>query len=180
MRVLIDIFLAFFRVGVLGFGGGPTMIPFIHNEVVIRYKWMKEDEFTNVLAIGNTLPGPIATKMAGYIGYKVSSYSGMLIAIVAVTVPIVILLISGLSVLNEYRYEPWVTGMISGIIPIVAWMLTKLTWDFFSKGYKSIGLIFTLVMCFASFTLIYLIGIHPAFIIVTILVAAFFRQEKKS
>lgn len=74
MKKLIDVFSAFFRIGLFGFGGGPTMIPLVHNEVVVRYKWMDKDEFSNVLAIGNTLPGPIATKMAGYIGYKVSGY----------------------------------------------------------------------------------------------------------
>ncbi len=89
MTTLIDVFCAFFRIGLFGFGGGPTMIPLVHAEVVNRYHWMSDDEFSNVLAIGNTLPGPIATKMAGYIGYKVAGYTGMLLAVIAVAVPLV-------------------------------------------------------------------------------------------
>jgi len=64
----LHIFLAFFRVGMLGYGGGPASIPLVHKEVVDKYKWMNEDDFSDVLALANTLPGPIATKMAGYIG----------------------------------------------------------------------------------------------------------------
>jgi chromate transporter len=63
----IQLFFAFFRVGMLGYGGGPSSIPLVHKEVVEKYKWMNDDEFADVLALGNALPGPIATKMAGYI-----------------------------------------------------------------------------------------------------------------
>ena len=72
-----DIFMAFFRVGILGYGGGPSSIPLVHKEVVDKYKWMDTDEFGDVLALGNALPGPIATKMAGYIGYRVGGILGM-------------------------------------------------------------------------------------------------------
>lgn len=109
------------------------MIPLVHTEVVKRYKWMNDDEFSNVLAIGNTLPGPIATKMAGYIGYKVSGYMGMLFAVIAIAIPLVIVMIAGLSMLNQYREMAWILGMANGVIPVVSWMLAKLTWDFSRK-----------------------------------------------
>lgn len=174
----IEIFIAFMRIGFLGFGGGPTMLPLIHNETVIRYKWMNDDEFSNVLAIGNTLPGPIATKMAGYIGYKTSGYSGMFLAIIAISVPLVLIMIFGLSLLNQYREEPWVSGMAKGIVPIVTWMLTKLTWDFFSKGYKSIGLSITVLMCLCTFISIHFLHIHPAIIIAAILLSVLCKPLK--
>lgn len=178
MKTLIDLFNAFFRIGLFGFGGGPTMIPLVHNEVVKRYKWMSDDEFSNVLAIGNTLPGPIATKMAGYIGYKVSGYIGMFLAVIAIAVPLVIVMILGLSLLNQYRDMPWVSGMANGVIPVVSWMLTKLTWDFFSKGHKSLGLITASIMSIATFGLIYFANVHPGIIIFGLLLAAAFKPEK--
>lgn len=178
MTTLIDIFCAFFRIGLFGFGGGPTMIPLVHTEVVNRYQWMNDDEFSNVLAIGNTLPGPIATKMAGYIGYKVSGYFGMLLAVVAVSVPLVVVMVAGLSLLNQYREMSWVSGMANGVIPVVSWMLAKLTWDFFAKGYKNLGMITACIMCIAAFVLINLAGIHPGIIIAGILVAAMFKPTQ--
>ena len=50
------IFMAFFRVGILGFGGGPSAIPIVKKEVVDRYGWMDADEFADVLALANALP----------------------------------------------------------------------------------------------------------------------------
>ena len=71
-----QLFWAFFRVGIFGFGGGPAMIPLVRAEVVTRHHWLTDEEFADVLAIGNTLPGPIATKMPGYIGYRVGGVTG--------------------------------------------------------------------------------------------------------
>lgn len=178
MATLIQLFNAFFRIGIFGFGGGPTMIPLVHNEVVGRYQWMNDDDFSSVLAIGNTLPGPIATKMAGYIGYKVAGYLGMLVALIAVSVPIVIVMIAGLSLLNQYREMPWVAGMANGVIPVVSWMLAKLTWDFFMKGYKSLGVTTAVIMSVIAFVLIALLNVHPGLIIAGILLAALLKPNR--
>ncbi len=180
MRTQFDLFLAFFRIGIFGFGGGPTMIPLVHTEVVDRYQWMDDDEFSNVLAIGNTLPGPIATKMAGYIGYKTGGYLGMLLAIIAVVIPLVVVMIAGLSLLNQYRDRPWVAGMANGVVPVVTWMLTKLTWDFYAKGYKSLGVVTASIMCVVAFLLIQVAGIHPGLVIAAILLAALCKPSNKS
>ena len=67
-----NLMVGFARTGVTGYGGGPSTIPLIEYEAVQKYKWMTEDEFGDILALANTLPGPIATKMAAYIGYKVN------------------------------------------------------------------------------------------------------------
>ncbi|GAM76132.1 chromate transporter [Vibrio ishigakensis] len=96
MKKQLQLASAFFRIGLFGFGGGPTMIPLVHKEVVDNYQWMDDDEFSNVLAIGNTLPGPIATKMAGYIGYKVGGVFGCINAVVATIIPLIIVMIAGL------------------------------------------------------------------------------------
>lgn len=59
-----QLFLAFFIPGILGYGGGPASIPLVEHEVVENYEWMTTQEFSEVVALGNSLPGPIATKMA--------------------------------------------------------------------------------------------------------------------
>lgn len=60
---------------------GPAIIPLIEIEVVQRYEFMTRQEFGEVLAMGNALPGPIATKMAGYIGFEVAGVLGSLVAL---------------------------------------------------------------------------------------------------
>lgn len=49
------------------------MIPLIRHEAVNKYKWIDDDEFGEILAIANALPGPIATKMAAYLGFKLKA-----------------------------------------------------------------------------------------------------------
>lgn len=174
-----DIFMAFFRVGILGYGGGPSSIPLVHKEVVDKYKWMDTDEFGDVLALGNALPGPIATKMAGYIGYRVGGILGMVNALVATMVPTIVIMIILLTALNTFKDQPWVTGMTQAVIPVVAVMLATLTWDFVKKSSKSsLGWGWTLLFVAASLVLLESVNIHPAIIIFVLLAAALLKKDK--
>lgn len=180
MKKQLQLASAFFRIGLFGFGGGPTMIPLVHKEVVDNYKWMDDDEFSNVLAIGNTLPGPIATKMAGYIGYKVGGVLGCINAVIATIIPLIIVMIAGLGLLNEYRDKPWVAGMAHGVVPVVTWMMVKLSYDFFNKGHKALGLIATVLGSLASLVLISVFHIHPGLIVGAVILAVLIKPTPKS
>lgn len=175
--------MAFFRIGIFGFGGGPSMIPLVHQEVVKRYAWMDDEAFADVLAIGNTLPGPIATKMAGYIGYRVGGAFGAINAVVAVTVPLVIAMIGLLGIYALFGDQRWVHGMGLGVVPVVMVMMAQLTWDFFAKSRAGMGLIATLAMGVVAGVLILVLGVHPGLVIGGILIAALLRpdpQRRKS
>ncbi|KAF0825116.1 chromate transporter [Cytobacillus firmus] len=175
----LDIFMAFFRVGILGYGGGPSSIPLVHKEVVDKYKWMDTDEFGDVLALGNALPGPIATKMAGYIGYRVGGFLGMVTALAAAMVPTIVLMIILLTALNTFKDQPWVAGMTKAVVPVVAVMLATLTWDFVKKSSKSsLGWGWTLLFVAVSLVLLEFVNIHPAIIIFVLLTAALLKKDK--
>ncbi|PLR96836.1 chromate transporter [Bacillus sp. T33-2] len=174
-----DIFWAFFRVGILGYGGGPSSIPLVHKEVVEKYKWMDSDEFSDILALGNALPGPINTKMAGYIGYRVGGFSGMFNALVATVLPTIILMILLLTVLNAYKDEHWVKGMAAAVVPVVAVMLAVMTWEFVKKSGKSrLGWGWTSVFVLVSIVLLEHLGIHPAILIFVLLAGALMKKDK--
>lgn len=174
----LNIFIAFFRSGILGYGGGPSSIPLVHKEVVETFKWMDSDEFADVLALGNALPGPIATKMAGYIGYRVGGLAGMVVALTASVLPTVILMIILLTALNTFKDKPWVSGMSSAVIPVVAVMLGKLTWDFFSKSGKSkLGWMWSLLFVAGSLLLLEVVNVHPAMIIFALLLGALLKKN---
>lgn len=175
----LDIFMAFFRVGILGYGGGPSSIPLVHKEVVDKYKWMDTDEFGDVLALGNALPGPIATKMAGYIGYRVGGFLGMVTALAATMIPTIVLMIILLTALNTFKDQPWVAGMTKAVVPVVAVMLATLTWDFVKKSSKSsLGWSWTLLFVGVSLVLLEFVNIHPAIIIFILLTAALLKKDK--
>lgn len=174
----VQLFFAFFRVGILGYGGGPSSIPLVHKEVVDKYKWMDTDEFGDVLALGNALPGPIATKMAGYIGYRVGGIIGMINALIATIFPTILLMILLLTALNNFKDEPWVHGMATAVVPVVAVMLVSLTWDFVKKSSTSkLGWKWTLLFIGGSLILLEILNIHPAFIIIVLLLAALLKKD---
>ncbi|MEH6991477.1 chromate transporter [Neobacillus drentensis] len=167
-----DIFIAFFRSSMLGYGGGPTTIPLVQKEVVERFKWLNNEEFGDVLAIANTLPGPIATKMAGYIGFRIGGVPGMINAIFATILPTIFFMIILLSTLIEFKDLKWVQGMTKAVVPVVAVMLGVLTWEFIQSAIKGLKWFFTTVHILVALVLIEYFGIHPGFVIGALLVFA--------
>ncbi|SDQ24577.1 chromate transporter [Virgibacillus salinus] len=171
------LFIAFFRVGMLGYGGGPGSIPLIHKEVVDKYEWMSDEDFGDLLALANTLPGPIATKLAGYIGHRVSGLVGMINAVLATIIPTIILMIILLSSLSSIKDVGWVQGMTAAVIPVVAMMLAVLTLQFFDKARKGMGWTQTLVMSAVIFILFQFLNVHPGIIIVVLILIALLKKD---
>jgi chromate transporter len=161
-----EIFLAFFIPGILGYGGGPASIPLVENEVVDRYGWMSVNEFSEVLALGNALPGPIATKMAGYIGYQQGGILGSLVGIFATVAPSLILMIVLLGFLYKFKDSPKVKRMTTFIRPTIAVLLGVMAFSFFFTSYHDTGIWQSLFLIIISFLLLERWKVHPAIVIV--------------
>mgnify|MGYP001198264187 CR=1 FL=1 len=155
---LWQLFVSFGRVGMVGYGGGPSMIPLVEYEVVNHFGWMTSEEFNQILAVGNALPGPIATKMAGYVGYKVAGWSGALAALFGVMGPTVLVMIGLYSVLQRFKDSPAITGITRGITPVVIVLLALLVYDTARVAFRT-G------------------GVHPA-VNVAMIVVSFFMLQK--
>ncbi|NLT95662.1 MAG: chromate transporter [Clostridia bacterium] len=160
-----EIFLSFFRAGMLGFGGGPSSIPLVHNEVVKRNRWMDDDEFSDILAIGNSLPGPIITKMAGYIGYRIGGAVGLFNAVLACVIPTVLIMVILVGFLASKQDSPIIMGMTQAVTPVVGVMLFSLAYSFLSKAKSSLGWLVTIVIGLVSLFLYQFMNVHPAFVI---------------
>ncbi|CAM3036158.1 chromate transporter [Paenibacillus sediminis] len=181
-----QLFLAFFRIGIFGYGGGPTMVPLFYTECVKKYKWVTEEDFTDNLAVANALPGPIATKLAAFIGYRVKGWLGALVANCAVVLPVVLLMIGLLEVIYQWKDAPGVYGMIQAIQPVIAVMTAVLTWEFLQKGWKGSknksGVSITLAL---SLVALLFLNWHPGIVVGIALVVSFayttwaVRKQKK-
>lgn len=159
------VFLAFFIPGIFGYGGGPASIPLVENEVVQRYGWMSIQEFSEVLALGNALPGPISTKMAGYIGYEVGGIAGAVIGVFATVAPSLILMIALLGILYKYKDSPKVQRLTMYVRPVIALLLGIMAWNFFAESYHGIGIWQTALLIVGSYVLLEQVKLHPAFVI---------------
>ncbi|MFM9279980.1 chromate transporter [Paenibacillus jiagnxiensis] len=172
---------AMIRTGILGYGGGPSVIPLIRYEAVTRYKWLEDDEFGETLAIANALPGPIATKMAAYLGYRQKGVLGAIIAVLAHILPSSIAMIALLSAVQFLSTSKVVAGMIAAVTPVVAVMLGTMAYEFGEKAVKGLGKYVGVAFFTVSLLLLQVIEIHPAIVIVLFLAygAVHFRLVAK-
>ncbi|MCQ2112466.1 MAG: chromate transporter [Bacteroidaceae bacterium] len=67
--IFLKLFIVFSKIGIFNFGGGYAMLSLIHNEVVEKNGWLTASEFTDIVAISQTTPGPIGINCATYTGY---------------------------------------------------------------------------------------------------------------
>lgn len=119
---LAGLAIAFVKVGLFGFGGGPSFIPLIQREVEAR-SWLTREAFLDAFAFGNALPGPIATKLAGYVGYRVAGWAGALVALLALTAPTILAMVGLAALYVEYQDSRWVAGFLTGLRPVVIGLL---------------------------------------------------------
>lgn len=129
MSTALQLFWGFFKVGIIGYGGGPGSISLIQSVAVDGYHWMDNSRFAEMLAIGNALPGPIATKLAGAIGWQVGGALGAVAALLGVVLPSLVLMLGLYQVLIAFRHNPYVAGLIRGVKPIVVVLLVLLVID---------------------------------------------------
>ena len=106
MDLLWKLFFSFFKTGIFGFGGGQATIPLIQEEVVEKFGWLTEEQFIDYLAMGNTLPGPIATKMSVIIGFDLAGYPGALIALIGMILPSTVAILVLFSFFNNIKIPP--------------------------------------------------------------------------
>lgn len=159
------IFVAFFIPGIIGYGGGPAAIPLTEDWVVDHYGWMSSSKFAEILAIGNALPGPINTKMAGIIGYQQGGILGVFVAEFATIAPSLILMIVLLGLLFRFKDSPKVKQMTLLVRPAIAVLLGIMAYEFFAEAYHGAGWLQTLFLAAASFVLLEKLKVHPAFVI---------------
>lgn len=67
--IFLKLFIIFTKIGTFNFGGGYAMLSLIHNETVVKNAWLTNSEFTDIVAISQSTPGPIGINAATYVGY---------------------------------------------------------------------------------------------------------------
>ena len=70
MKVYLELFWIFFKIGTFTLGGGYAMVPLIQNEIVNKKKWIEEEEFVKLLALAQSSPGALAVNVSVFVGYK--------------------------------------------------------------------------------------------------------------
>lgn len=162
MKRLIVIFLTFFKIGALTFGGGYVMIGVMHKDIVDKKGWMTDDEMLDLLAISESTPGPFAINAATFIGYKKAGFWGSFFASLGVILPSFITIVLISLFLQAFSENQILQNALKGISAGVGVLILLALFRIGSKVPKTwlnfvIFIIGTLVAFFDLFSLVYLL-----------------------
>ena len=129
----VQLFAAFFKIGLFTFGGGMSMLPMLQRELVESKKWLTEEEILNYFAIGQCTPGIIAVNVATFCGYKRAGLSGAIVSTIGIVCPswIVITLIAGS--ISRFSDIVWIQRAMKGVYVAVAALLARAVFTFGKK-----------------------------------------------
>jgi chromate transporter len=163
MGIYWSLIVSFFKTGLFAYGGGPAIIPLVEKEAVNNYHWLTQEEFTDVLALANSLPGPIATKMALCIGLRVGGPWGAVAALTAHLLPSTVLILILTTLYYRYRSIPSVQGVMKGVRPVVIAILLVTVAQLAPKSVFSWDTFIIAVVCFV---VVFYFDIHPIYTII--------------
>ena len=176
--MLYKLFSTFFKIGCFTIGGGYAMVPVIQREIVENKKWISQDEFLDAIALTNSLPGPLATNAATYVGYKMAGVPGTLTAVFATALPsfliILIIAIFFTAIKDSIVVQNIFSGIRPAVVSLIIYAVVKLAK---SIGFKSKNILISLGTLLGMIFL----NIHPflAVIVSGIIGFFFFREEEK-
>jgi chromate transporter len=130
------------------------------------YHWMDNTKFAELLAIGNALPGPIATKLAAAIGWQVGGVIGVVSAVLGVVLPSLVLMLGLYQLLLAHQSNPYVIGLIRGVKPIVVVLLVLLVIDFIPGAFPANRYVVPLIIFVMGLVAIKGFRISPLWVII--------------
>jgi chromate transporter len=162
--VLLQLFVAFLKIGLFAFGGAYSFIPLIEREVVVNHQWLAKTEFMEILGIVKVFPGAISIKFATYTGYKIAGVPGAFVANFANILAPVIFIMTASFFYSKYKDVPFVKGSLEMIQYAVFAMIIAVGLQLVDNA--GIIQLKNLLVVIITFVLFIFTKIHPAFIIV--------------
>ncbi len=130
----LQLFVTFLKIGLFGFGGGYAMLPLIQREVVDLHGWITVSDFTDIVAISQTTPGPIAFNSATYIGYTAVTDAGFstgygvlgsAVCTISVSIPSFILMTLVITFFFKLKNNPWLQASLSVLKPAIIGLIAS-------------------------------------------------------
>jgi chromate transporter len=115
LKDLLEMFVVFFRIGAVTFGGGYAMLPILQRELVENRHWTTEADLTDYYAIGQCTPGIIAVNTATFIGRKRAGNIGGIVATLGVVAPSLVIISIIAALINNFADIQWVQNALAGI-----------------------------------------------------------------
>ena len=163
MKLLMQMFLAFAKVGVMTFGGGYAMLPILQREIVDNKGWATEEELMDYFAIGQCTPGVIAVNTATFIGQKLKGTLGAIFATLGVVFPSLVIISLLAGVIEAFSHLVWVQNAFGGIRVCVCVLIANAVVKLYKKAVVDIP---TLIIFLAVALGSILLSVSPVIFVV--------------
>ena len=120
--IFLKLFLSFFKIGALTFGGGMAMLPLIREEALSN-GWIDEAALVDFIAVSESPPGPIAVNLATYVGQTVGGFFGAVSATLGVALPSFIIILIIARVFEKFKKSTVISGCMTGLRPCVVGLI---------------------------------------------------------
>ncbi len=149
LTTLLHLIWEFFKTGLFAIGGGLATVPFIY-DIAERYDWLDIAVIPDMIAVGESTPGPIGINIATYAGYNAAGVPGAIIATLALITPSIIVIMIVAKFLQKFAQNRFVTGSFYTLRPAVAALIASAAWQVFTASIINLGT-FTAAPAFSSF-----------------------------
>lgn len=163
MKLLLELFASFFKIGIMTFGGGLSMLPILEKEIVETKKWATKEELLDYYAVGQCTPGIIAVNTATFIGHKTKGTWGGIIATLGVVCPSVIIILILATFLKTFAAISYVQKAFAGIRVAVCALVISSVIGLIKKGIKDA---FGIILAISVFLVMVIFDISPVYIVI--------------
>ncbi len=160
---LWQMFKTFFLIGGFTFGGGHAMLQLIREEIVSKHKWITDEDFIDLFAVAQSLPGVFAVNISVFVGYKIKGVKGAVACALGATLPSFLIILIIAMYLTQFRENEHVERVFKGIRPAVVALIAApvaSTWRTMKLGWRMLW-----VPALSALT-VWLFGISPVTVIV--------------
>ena len=177
MGIYLQLIWSYLKIGLFGFGGGYAMLALIEREIVSP-GWITEKMFTDIVAISQMTPGPIGINSATYIGYVAPNQwglsgiwygvAGSVVCTLTVVLPSYLLVLYTSHLIARHKESVRVKGIFSGLRPVVVGLIASaalLLMNSANFGTQSGEVWISIVICAASFCMVFFAKVHPILVI---------------
>lgn len=183
IKTALSLFITFFKLGIICFGGGYAMIALIEREIVEKKKWLSKEEILDIIAISESTPGPIAVNMATFIGTKKAGFLGAALATFGVVLPSFLIIFALSFFIVEFKELTYVAYAFKGIRAAVLVLILSAVIKFFKQIKKTAVAIIIMIaaLCVTAltdFSAIYTLLIAATLGIIVAYILRFFEARK--
>lgn len=164
MKELISIFISFFKMGSVTFGGGYAMLPILRRECVEKNKWITEEQVMDYYAVSQGLPGIIAVNVSVFIGYRRRKFAGGIAAALGCVSPCIIIISIIAAFLSNFQDNLLIKHAMSGVSICVVALILDAVLGLWKKGVRDIWGVF---ICLLVFFLTEFTPLSPIIIIIS-------------